>query len=116
MIDRARKGFVHPRKERLRATMMMFAFSFFASSIDGRWIRQNATRYTSRAMRSFSVSQRNDTQNPKSECHARRFDEGKEERERETAFSNAKAGTQRNERGARTWTLVALRPATDAIC
>ena len=37
-------------------------------------------------------------------------------RERETAFSNAKAGTQRNERGARTWTLVALRPATDAIC
>ena len=44
MIDRARKGFVHPRKERLRATMMMFAFSFFASSIDGRWIRQNATR------------------------------------------------------------------------
>ena len=50
-------------------------------------------------MRSFSVSQRNDTQNPKSECHARRFDEGKEERERDRVFKrqsgNAKKRTRR---------------------
>ena len=92
-----------------------------------RWTLDPSKRHAihiARDARSFSVSLKEmirKIQNP-NVTFARRFDEGKEERERErerereTAFSNAKAGTQRNERGARTWTLVALRPATDAIC
>ena len=86
-----------------------------------RWTLDPSKRHAihiARDARSFSVSLKEKIrkiQNP-NVTFARRFDEGTEERERETAFSNAKAGTQRHERGARTWTLVALRPATDAIC
>ena len=78
----------------------------------------NATRYA-RAMMIFFVSyQMIRIQNPNDV--ARCFDEGKEERER-PHFQTPKRlaplpAKKRTTTKARTWTLVALRPATDAIC
>ena len=96
MIDRAPlppSVWVRSSASAQRTSARCFAFSFFASSIDGRWIRQ---RHAIRARDDdlFRILP-NDTHPKSKRCRAafRRGQrrERERERERETAFSNAKA-------------------------
>ena len=125
MIDRAPlppSVWVRSSASAQRTSARCFAFSFFASSIDGRWIRQ---RHAIRARDDdlFRILP-NDTHPKSKRCRAvfRRGQRRERERERpQPHFQTPKRlaplpAKKRTTTKARTWTLVALRPATDAIC
>ena len=114
MIDRAPSpsggSFIHERAKNERAMLRVFVLH----ELD-RWTLDLSTPQTRNARDDLFPYLEEMIRIQNRPNFERRFDEDKEERDR-IFKRRGLGGAQRNERRARTWTLVALRPATDAIC